>query len=257
MNAAYKYTVFQALPETLPDAFCVVTAWNPDGQSDLPGRNHQRDADLAARIDAAGLKRVRITGLSPNGEHAEPGWAIDCSLEKGLALAREFAQEALYRVADGELTLVACADGDTTSLGPFGPRLRDPRNQRWFTVHVGCRQPRARLLPTEALEVRIRAGSRFPKFTVTGGERHDRNQAEDLLLISVVTDQPSEVLALAEELRRHLDQDDVGVSHNGVYQRVAAWSDHEFILSAWGLGGELPASSSFGRSPASSPTHQS
>ena len=252
MTTAYHSTVLQVLPEELPDSFCIITAWNPNGEPGLPGRNRKRDRDLAERIDGLSIPRVRITGMSPDESHGEPGWAVDCSLDQGLDLAREFRQEALYLVENGDLLLVRCTDGEQTPLGPLVPRLRDPRTRRLFTLHLGCRPPRARLLPTEALEVRLRAANRFPSFTITEAESYFKNQNEDALLISIASDQPAEVLALAEELRRHLGQEGVGVSHKGIYQRVTAWSDHDFILRAWGIDGELSAPLSAGYSSAPS-----
>jgi hypothetical protein len=235
MNPAYHHTVFQALPEELPTSFCIVTAWNPDGQTDLPGLNRQRDHDLAERLDALSLPRVRITGMSPDGLHAEPGWAIPCKLEQGLELGREFRQEGIYHVSEGELRLANGETGQATSLGPFAPRVRDPRKRLLFTVHVGSPSPRARFSPTEELEVRLRAAQRFPGFTISEAEGCFRNQTEDVLLITVTTDRPEEVLGLAKDLRTHLRQDGIGVSHHGIYQRVTAWSDPGFLLRAWGV----------------------
>ena len=235
MNPAYNHTVFQAMPEELPPSFCIVTAWNPDGRTDLAGRNRQRDQNLADKLDKLSLPRVRITGMSPDEAHAEPGWAIPCALEQGLDLGREFGQEGIYQVVEGELLLVNSATGEATSLGPFAPRLRDPRKRLLFTVHLGSPSPRARLSPTEALEIRFRAAKRFASFTITEAEGCFRNQTEDTLLISVATDQYDEVLGLAKDLRVLFRQDGIGVSHNGIYQRVTAWSDPEFLLRAWGL----------------------
>ena len=129
MNSVYCRTVFQALPEELPPSFCVITAWNPDGKADLPGRNRQRDQKLANKLDELSFPRIRITGMSPDESHAEPGWAITCSLEEGLALGREFRQEGIFRVEGGELFLVNSDTGTKTSLRTFAPRLRDPRNR--------------------------------------------------------------------------------------------------------------------------------
>jgi hypothetical protein len=235
MKPAYYHTFFQVFPEELPSSFCIVTAWNPDGQSDLPGRNQQRDQALAERLDELSLPRVRITGMSPDESHAEPGWAIACSLDRGLELGREFKQEGIYQVIEGELLLANGATGEATSLGPFAPRVRDPRKRRLFTVHVGAPEPRARFSPTETLEIRLRAAKRFASFTITETEGCYRNQTEDVLLISFATEQYDEVLDLAKDLLVLLRLDGIGVSHHGIYQRVTAWSEPEFLLKAFGL----------------------
>lgn len=235
MNPAYKHTVFQALPEELPVSFCIITAWNPDGKTDLPGRNRQRDQQLAERLDALTLSRVRIIGMSPDESHAEPGWALSCPVDQGLSLGREFRQEAIFHAEGGELSLINCESKTKSALGSFATRLRDPRSQRLFTVHVGAPSPRARFLSTEALEIRLRAAKRFSSFTITEAEAHHGSQNEDAILITVATDQPREVLGLAKDLRKLLYQDGIGISHNGIYQRVTAWSDPDFLLRAWGL----------------------
>ena len=126
-----------------------------------------------------------------------------------------------------------CETGERTSLGPLAPRLRDPRRCLLFTVHVGSPSPRARFSPTEKLEIRSRAAKHFPAFTITEAESCICNQSEDTLLITVATVQPSEVLGLAKDLLTLLQQDGIGVSHKGIYQRVTAWSDPDFLLKAW------------------------
>ena len=75
----------------------------------------------------------------------------------------------------------------------------------------------------------------FPSFTITEAEGYFRSEAEDALLISVATDTPSKVLELAGDLRQHFAQEGVGVSHNGIYQRLRDWSDPDFLLRAWGI----------------------
>ncbi|MDF1785957.1 MAG: hypothetical protein P1U82_08810 [Verrucomicrobiales bacterium] len=50
MKTQYLHTVFQALPEELPPAFCIITAWNSDGQSRLGSENRQADAGLVALL---------------------------------------------------------------------------------------------------------------------------------------------------------------------------------------------------------------
>ena len=235
MNSAYHQTVFQALPEELPSSFCVITAWNPDGEADLPGRNRQRDQKLADRLETLGLPRVRITGMSPDEAHAEPGWAITCSLEEGLALGREFRQEGIFRVEGGELFLLNSDTGSMKSLGSFVPRLRDPRKRLLFTVHVSAPPPRALFSPTDDLEVRLRAAKRFHAFCITEAETCVGSETSDTFLITIVTDRPDEVLGLAKDLLVLFRTDEIGVSHNGISQRVTTWSDPEFLLRVWGI----------------------
>ena len=126
MNPSYQQTVFHSPGVDLPASFCILTAWNPDGQTDQVERNRQRDQNLADKIDALSLPRIPLTGLSPDETHAEPGWAIPCDLIQGLALGREFRQEAIFQVVEGDLFLVHSDTGTRLALGSFDARLRHP-----------------------------------------------------------------------------------------------------------------------------------
>lgn len=237
MKTEYHHTVFQALPEELPPAFCIITAWNPDGQPRLATKNRQSDAELVAQLDAYSLPRTRITGLSPDESHAEPGWAVGCAREQGIAIGREYGQEGIYQVEGGELTLVDCSTGEEKPLGAFGTRLRDPRDLREFRIYVGSRAPRAQLQATEEEAIRLKVAGRFDAFTITRAEGCFRAQSEDALVITVATDRSGEVLGAAKDIRKLLGQEGIGVSCGGVYQRVREWTDPDFLLRVWGLAG--------------------
>lgn len=240
MNPAYKTTVFQALPEDLPASFHILTAWNPNGETDWPGTNQKRDVVLAERLDALSLPRSRVTGMAPDERNAEPGWAFSCNLDQALELGREFLQEAIYQVEEGALFLVNCETGKRTRLGPFAERLRNPRENLLFTIHLGSPAPRARLLPTEELGIRMRTAQFFDSFTIIRAEGLSRSQSEDTHLISAATRDPAKVVKLALELMQFTAQEGVGISHNGIYQRVTEWSDWEFLLRVWGFTSPAP-----------------
>jgi len=235
MNTSSHPVAFQALPEELPKSFCILTAWNSDGHSDSPDTNKPRDKMLAKCIDSLPLSRVRITIHSPDGVRDDPGWAVDCPIAQGVALAREFRQKLVYFVDAGELVQVGCEDGEQTPLGRFADHLRDPRHCRLFTIYLGSPSPRARLLPTEELGIRIRVARYFESFTLSKAEGFFQGNAEDTLLISAATDDPARVIELATELLKYTRQKGVGVSYNDIYQRVTSWSDPEFLLRAWKL----------------------
>lgn len=57
-------------------------------------------------------------------------------------------------------------------------------------------------------------------FTITRTEGCHQNRVEDLLLISAATENPKEILALAEEFRDLGTIESVGVSHKGICQKV-------------------------------------
>ncbi len=90
-----------ALLADLP--FGVLTAHNPGGEDAPPAVNAARDADLRARAGAA----LRVTGRSPDGAHAEPGYALlGRDLPAALDLAREYGQLAIYWCEPGGFTWV-------------------------------------------------------------------------------------------------------------------------------------------------------
>lgn len=115
MNPAYRQAHFRFDPPLggLPASFGIVTACNPHGQVVSAEENEAADRALAARLDAAGWLRFRVTGGSPDFSHAEPGWGI--VTPDGLAgivkLGLEFRQVAVYWVENGRLSLHACAPG--------------------------------------------------------------------------------------------------------------------------------------------------
>ena len=146
-----------------------------------------------------------------------------------------------FHIKGDELTLVHHETGAQTPLGSFSDRVKDPRKTLFFTIHLGSpmfmgpHQLRSRILPTEELEIRIRVARTLGSFTITKTEGCQQNRVEDLLLISAATENPKEILALAEEFRALGTIESVGVSHKGIYQKVTPWVDHDFLLQAWGI----------------------
>jgi len=235
MNAAYQQTVFQVIPEQLPDSFCVITAWNPDGECDHPDANRLRDLELAKKIDSLALSKTRIAGMSPDESHGEPGWGVACSLDEGLELGREFQQEGIYFVDNDELNLIDCSDGSSKSLSSFSSRVRDPGCERCFVVSVLPPQGKERFQATEQLEAQIRVAKHFQRFTLRQAEETVGNRSTDILEISVTTHRTEDVIILSEDLLQSLDQRCIKIVHNGIAQRLHEWSDPEGILEIWGL----------------------
>ena len=114
-------------PERWPAQFTIVTAWAPTGESWPEERNLAADEALRRILEAGGRWHHRITGYDPAGNHAEPGWAIEQSLEEGVGLASRFQQLAIYVVSGGELRVVMCErPGEPSRVAWFADRLDDP-----------------------------------------------------------------------------------------------------------------------------------
>ena len=109
MNPAYQTTVFD-WEGSLPHTFVVITAYNPNGKRSSPeSRNRHQDATLKSVLLGRGLSPVRVTGMSPDQVHQEPGWAVELSEHDALELGRVFKQEAIYIIRDGQIYLTSCA----------------------------------------------------------------------------------------------------------------------------------------------------
>lgn len=233
MNPSRDTPIFQVLPEELPESFCILAARNPEEQNDSLEKTISLDTALKQRLDALGLHRVPLAILSPDDARNQPGWAVSCPLAQGLELGREFQQEAIHFVDDGELIHVRCKDGMESPLGEFGEHVSDPRHCRLFTIYLGSPSPRARLLPDERFGIIKRVSHHFDSFTISEAEGFFRGESEDTLLISAATGEPEKVLDLAMELLEYTGQQGVGVAYNDIYQRVTRWTDKNFLLRVW------------------------
>lgn len=85
----------------LRGTFAVVTPCNPFGRPAGPAANADRLAALRDELAAGGVHPVPADGVSPDGEHREPGFALDLPAGESTALARRWDQLALYWF-DGE-----------------------------------------------------------------------------------------------------------------------------------------------------------
>jgi hypothetical protein len=233
MDSLRQKPDFQVLPEELPESFCILSAWDTEERNDSPEEITSLDIEMAERLDDLGLPRVRLAIVLPDGAGTQPGWAVACPLARGLEVGREFRTKTIYFVDDGELSEVCCEKGTKTSLGEFSKRVRDPRHCRLFTIFLGSPSPRGRLFPDERFGIITRVTRYFESFTINEAEGFFRQEAEDTLLISAATDQPSKVLQLAMELLEYTGQQGVGVAYNDIYQRVTRWTDEKFLLHVW------------------------
>lgn len=111
MKAEYYTTIFQLIPDSLPESFYIVTAWNPLGQTITTTENHVRDAQLESELQ--NRKPFRVIGMSPDEKHGEPGWDFIATEEEALAFAIKYEQDAIYHVGENQLTLISTDGKDS------------------------------------------------------------------------------------------------------------------------------------------------
>ena len=233
MKAEYYTTIFQLIPDNLPESFYIVTAWNPFGKTVSVEENHVRDAQLESELQSR--KPFRVIGMSPDEKHGEPGWGFAATEEEALALAMKYEQDAIYHIGDNQLTLISADGSERAQLGLWPERVHDPRKRILFSLYLGSRSPATTLCQEERDGIFARIAEVFPSFTVLEASGHFLNEREQTLVIQVATDKPKLVLNLAHELLSYMAQEGVGVLYNGIYQRVRAWTDDRLILQSWGL----------------------
>ena len=233
MKAEYHSKVFQLIPDHLPKSFFILTGWNPFGQ--IGDHVDNQSVDKQIELEIGNLNHFRVIGMTPDEQHAEPGWGIACSEKHALVMARKYQQDAIYHVSGNSLTLISADGQKRTKLGSWKDRIRDPRNCIHFSIFVGSRNSAAitELDAGDRYGIIARVGAMFSSFTITDAEGYFRHNPENIRVIHVATDQPDRVLKVAHELRSFLDQEGVGILCRGIYQRVTAWSDDRMILRAW------------------------
>jgi hypothetical protein len=123
----YLETIFVAkppIPEPWPEFFAIVTAYNPLRQGLDEEADRAATIRLRKLISRLGFKCHRVTGMSADLKHREPGFAIwGCDLPAALQLAREFAQNAIYWIENGRLDVVSCTTGERQYVGLWSDRL--------------------------------------------------------------------------------------------------------------------------------------
>jgi hypothetical protein len=79
-----------------PDAWAILTAWNPGPQRLSDHQNQQRNSVLHASLERLGVSIRPSIASDRLGGHLEPGFAaIGLDRTRALALARRFAQHAI------------------------------------------------------------------------------------------------------------------------------------------------------------------
>lgn len=122
----YSETIFcasQWLPEQATGF--IITAFNPRGELLRPPANLLRNNRLRQQLEDEGHCFRAITGWAPDFSHGEASWFVFADLATGLRLARQFEQNAIYWLEDGQLILWPCllTQQQATPLGQFHDRL--------------------------------------------------------------------------------------------------------------------------------------
>jgi hypothetical protein len=91
------------------DPLHVITGWNPGDARPTREENEKANSELCNRLRAMGLHPVRALGADPDSDHAEESWAVvGLSDDQARALGAEFGQVAVFRLAGGVQTVLAC-----------------------------------------------------------------------------------------------------------------------------------------------------
>jgi hypothetical protein len=123
MNPEYQNVYFTSDTDERPTRFAIVTAYNPDGITIGSPQNIIADQKLRNEITGRGGGCFRVTGMSRDATHQEPGWAIDCSEPEGIELGKQFKQEAIFWVSDDRITLINVTTLEKVDLGRFSSLL--------------------------------------------------------------------------------------------------------------------------------------
>jgi hypothetical protein len=108
----------------LPTNWALVTAFARTGTVRRFAEDEAADARLAGELDRLGLRRWRVTGRSPAGDHAEPGWGVACELAVARDIGQQFDQAAIFWILDDVLWVGECGVGVSgVRVGPLAPKL--------------------------------------------------------------------------------------------------------------------------------------
>ena len=90
----------------------VLTAWNPGTERLVQEENDKANERLHQDLVDRGLSPCRAMGKDPNSDYFEDSWAvIGLSDQEARDIGASFNQVAVFRVADGKQTVIACTEG--------------------------------------------------------------------------------------------------------------------------------------------------
>jgi len=121
-----RLRVERAVPQW-PAEFVILNACATTGEVWPPEREAEADRKLEAHLRQCSGWLLRIVGVSPDGKHVEPSWAVTLPLDEARRIGVLFKQDALYLVRDGFLRVTRCAEGSPlVDVAPFRERLEQP-----------------------------------------------------------------------------------------------------------------------------------
>jgi hypothetical protein len=89
----------------------VITGWNPGDARPSQAENEAANDRLRQMLATRGLQPVRAIGADPDSDHAEESWAVaGLDDQEARAIGAEFGQVAVFRIADGAQTVLACTE---------------------------------------------------------------------------------------------------------------------------------------------------
>ena len=101
----YQRVVFLVPEPPLPNSnFAIITAHNPRGEILDNEKNANLNRLLCQRLQ--GTEHKSIIGCSLDLKHQEASFAVVCDKSQAIELARQFDQNAIYWVENGELWLI-------------------------------------------------------------------------------------------------------------------------------------------------------
>ena len=122
---SYKTSIFLCHQALKCDVdFAIISAQNPAGNTEHPYLNLRRDKELQAYLNLQRLPSRSVIGSAPDLSFQEKSWIVLCEKNKAITLAKQFEQNAIYWVEQGELFLVPVLLAQhEESLGNFRERL--------------------------------------------------------------------------------------------------------------------------------------
>lgn len=224
---------FQFISDGNPSAFFFLSAME-DREPATHADWRKADQLLRNGLKSAGLRTFRVVVVGDDDTRAQPGWAVVACEELVMALAERFAVAKVIHLTREHVTQIDRKTMARETLPAEQVRCTDPRRVKHFVLFVGSR-PGETHDPQSTDRLRSIVRKRFAGFTLSKAEGWFEGVAEGTVCIHLGTSAHREVLHTAEELRVAFDQIGIGISCNGIYQRVREHSDFDFMLEGFGL----------------------